>query len=94
MNIRETVEKLLRATSAVLPNLYFRYGKTGKKYYANLQCFILAAAASGKGIAGQALEMIEPIQERYPLLIPGDSTFPAFFKRLYEIWPKKLRYRA
>ena len=74
----------LTAASAVLPNLYFRYGKTGKKYYANLQCFILAAAASGKGIAGQALEMIEPIQEKYPILIPGDSTFPAFFKRLYE----------
>ena len=74
----------LTATSAVLPNVYFRYGKTGKRYYANLQCFILAAAASGKGIAGQALEMIEPIQEKYPILIPGDSTFPAFFKRLYE----------
>ena len=74
----------LTAASAVLPNLYFRYGKTGKRYYANLQCFILAAAASGKGIAGQALEMIEPVQELYPILIPGDSTFPAFFKRLYE----------
>lgn len=74
----------LTATSAVLPNLYFRYGKTGKRYYANLQCFILAAAASGKGVAGQALEMIEPIQTKYPILIPGDSTFPAFFKRLYE----------
>lgn len=74
----------LTAASAVLPNLYFRYGKTGKKYYANLQCFILAAAASGKGIAGQALEMIEPIQAMYPILIPGDSTFPAFFKRLFE----------
>ena len=74
----------LTATSAVLPNLFFRYGKTRKKYYANLQCFILAAAASGKGIAGQALEMLEPIQDMYPILIPGDSTFPAFFKRLYE----------
>ena len=74
----------LTATSAVLPNLYFRYGKTGKKYYANLQCFILAAAASGKGIAGQALEMIAPIEAMHPILIPGDSTFPAFFKRLYE----------
>ena len=40
----------LTATSACLPNLYFRYGMTGKKYYANLQCFILAAA-SAKGIA-------------------------------------------
>lgn len=74
----------LTAASAVLPNLYFRYGNTGKKYYANLQCFILAAAASGKGIANQALEMLEPVQEQYPVLIPGDSTFPAFFKRLHE----------
>ena len=74
----------LTATSACLPNLYFRYGPTGKRYYANLQCFILAAAASGKGIANQALEMIRPVEEIYPMLIPGDSTFPAFFKRLYE----------
>ena len=74
----------LTATSAYLPNLYFRYGMTGKRYYANLQCFILAAAASGKGIANQALEMIQPVEAIYPTLIPGDSTFPAFFKRLYE----------
>lgn len=74
----------LTATSACLPNLYFRYGITGKRYYANLQCFILAAAASGKGIANQALEMIQPVEDIYPTLIPGDSTFPAFFKRLYE----------
>ena len=40
----------LAGTSACVPNIYFRYGPTGKKYYANLQCFILAAAASGKGI--------------------------------------------
>ena len=68
----------LTATSACLPNLYFRYGPTGKRYYANLQCFILAAAASGKGIASQALEMIRPVEDIYPTLIPGDSTFPAF----------------
>ncbi len=74
----------LAATSACLPNLYFHYGPTGKRYYANLQCFILAAAASGKGIANQALEMIQPVEDIYPTLIPGDSTFPAFFKRLYE----------
>ena len=74
----------LTATSACLPNLYFRYGPTGKRYYANLQCFILAAAASGKGIASQAMEMIRPVEDIYPTLIPGDSTFPAFFKRLYE----------
>ena len=48
----------LAAASACVPNLYFRYGPTGKKYYANLQCFILASSASGKGIANQALEMM------------------------------------
>ena len=68
----------LAAASACVPNLYFTYGPTGKKYYANLQCFILAAAASGKGIANQALEMARVIDEQYPLLIAGDSTLAAF----------------
>ena len=72
----------LAAASACVPNLYFRYGPTGKKYYANLQCFILAAAASGKGIANQALEMVRVIDEQYPLLIAGDSTLPAWYKAL------------
>ena len=74
----------LAAASACLPNLYFTYGPTGKKYYANLQCFILAAAASGKGIANQALEMVRVIDEQYPLLIAGDSTLAAFYKTLAE----------
>ena len=74
----------LAAASSCLPNLYFHYGPTGKKYYANLQCFILAAAASGKGIANQALEMVRLIDERYPMLIAGDSTLPAFYKALKE----------
>jgi hypothetical protein len=74
----------LAAASACVPNLYFTYGPTGKKYYANLQCFILAAAASGKGIANQALEMIRVIDEQYSLLISGDSTLPAFYKALAE----------
>ena len=74
----------LTAASACVPNLYFHYGPTGKKYYANLQCFILAAAASGKGIANQALEMVRVIDEQYPLLIAGDSTLPAFYKALEE----------
>ena len=72
----------LAAASACVPNLYFTYGPTGKKYYANLQCFILAAAASGKGIANQALEMTRVIDEQYPRLIAGDSTLPAFYKAL------------
>ena len=74
----------LAAASACVPNLYFTYGPTGKKYYANLQCFILAAAASGKGIANQALEMARVIDEQYPLLIAGDSTLAAFYKTLAE----------
>ena len=72
----------LAAASACVPNLYFTYGPTGKKYYANLQCFILAAAASGKGIANQALEMVRVIDEQYPMLIAGDSTLPAWYKAL------------
>ena len=74
----------LAASSACVPNLYFRYGPTGKKYYANLQCFILAAAASGKGIANQALEMVRVIDEQYPMLVAGDSTLAAFYKALEE----------
>jgi hypothetical protein len=74
----------LAAASACVPNMYFTYGPTGKKYYTNLQCFILASAASGKGIATQALEMVRVIDEQYPLLISGDSTLPAFYKALKE----------
>ena len=74
----------LTAASACAPNLYFRYGPTGKKYYANLQCFILAAAASGKGIANQALEMVRVLDEQYPMLIAGDSTLAAWYKALEE----------
>ena len=74
----------LTAASACVPNLYFTYGPTGKKYYANLQCFILAAAASGKGIANQALEMARVVDEQYPMLIAGDSTLAAWYKALEE----------
>ena len=74
----------LAAASACVPNLYFRYGPTGKKYYANLQCFILAAAASGKGIANLALEMVRVIDEQHPMLIAGDSTLAAFYRALEE----------
>ena len=74
----------LAAASACVPNLFFRYGPTGKKYYANLQCFILAAAASGKGIANQALEMVRVLDEQHPMLIAGDSTLAAWYKALEE----------
>ena len=72
----------LAASSACIPKLYFRYGPTGKKYYANLQCFILATSASGKGVANQALEMVRRVDERYPLLISGDSTLAAWYNTL------------
>lgn len=74
----------LAASSACVPNLYFTYGPTGKKYFSNLQCFILAAAASGKGIANQALEMVRVIDEQHPMLVAGDSTLAAFYKALEE----------
>ena len=74
----------LAAASACVPKMYFRYGPTGKKYYANLQCFILAASASGKGIANQALEMMRVVDEQYPMLIAGDSTLAAWYKALEE----------
>ena len=67
----------LTGASACIPNLYFRYGPTGKRYYANLQAFILAASASGKGVANQALEMVRVVDEQYPMLIAGDSTLAA-----------------
>ena len=72
----------LTAASACVPNLYFRYGPTGKKYYANLQTFVLAASASGKGIANLALEMMRVIDATYPMLIAGDSTLPAWYKAM------------
>ena len=74
----------LTAASACIPNLYFRYGPTGKKYYANLQTFVLAASASGKGIANLALDMMRVIEAEYPMLIAGDSTLPAWYKALEE----------
>ena len=74
----------LTGASACIPNLYFRYGPTGKRYYANLQAFILAASASGKGIANQALEMVRVVDEQYPMLIAGDSTLAAWYKALEE----------
>ncbi len=74
----------LAAASACVPNLYFTYGPTGKKYFSNLQCFILAAAASGKGIANHALEMVRVIDEQHPMVVAGDSTLAAFYKALEE----------
>ena len=73
---------LLTAAGSCMPNLYFRYGLTGKKYYPNLQCFIVGSAACGNGIANLALELVKPIHEKMPLIIPGDATYPAFYQTL------------
>ena len=72
----------LTSVSAVMPRLHFRYGENGKPYYANLQTFIMAPAASGKGIAGLGRSLVEDIHRKRSLLIPGDSTYPAFFIQL------------
>ena len=73
---------LLTAAGSCMPNLYFRYGLTGKKYYPNLQCFIVGSAASGKGIANLALELVSKVHEVAPLVIAGDSSYPGFYKQL------------
>ena len=73
---------LLTASGSCMPNLYFRYGLTGKKYYPNLQCFIVGSAASGKGIANLALELVSKVHEAAPLVIAGDSSYPGFYKQL------------
>ena len=72
----------LTACSSVLPNLYVKYGVAAKKYYPNLQLFIVGSAACGKGIANLALELVKPIHEANPLIIPGDATYPAFYQTL------------
>ena len=72
----------LTACSGVLPNLYFKYGISAKRYYSNLQLFIVGSAACGKGIANLALELVKPIHEKMPLIIPGDATYPAFYQTL------------
>ena len=72
----------LTACSGVLPNLYFKYGIGAKRYYPNLQLFIVGSAACGKGIANLALELVKPIHEANPLIIPGDATYPAFYRTL------------
>lgn len=72
----------LAACSSVMPNLYFKYGVGAKRYYSNLQLFIVGSAACGKGIANIALELVKPIHKANPLIIPGDATYPAFYQTL------------
>ena len=73
---------LLTAAGSCMPKLYCRYGITGKKYYPNLQCFIVGSAASGKGIANLALEFVSKVHEALPLVISGASSYPGFYKQL------------
>ena len=73
---------LLTAAGSCMPNLYCRYGIAAKRYYPNLQLFIVGSAACGKGIANLALELVKPIHEKMPLIIPGDATYPAFYQTL------------
>ena len=72
----------LTACGSVMPNLYCRYGIAAKRYYPNLQLFIVGSAACGKGIANLALELVKPIHDKMPLIIPGDATYPAFYQTL------------
>ncbi len=73
---------LLTAAGACMPNLYCKYGIAAKRYYPNLQLFIVGSAACGKGIANLALDLVKPIHEVAPLIIPGDATYPAFYQTL------------
>ena len=73
---------LITAAGACMPNLYCRYGIAAKRYYPNLQLFIVGSAACGKGIANLALELVKPVHEAKALVIPGDATYPAFYQTL------------
>lgn len=73
---------LLTAAGSCMPNLYFRYGLTGKRYYPNLQCFVVGSAASGKGIANLALDFVSQVHEAAPLVIAGDSSYAGFYRQL------------
>ena len=73
---------LLTAAGSAMPNIYCRYGIAAKRYYPNLQLFIVGSAACGKGIANIARDLLQPIHEKMPLIIPGDATYPAFYQTL------------
>ena len=73
---------LITAAGSCMPNLYCRYGIAAKRYYPNLQLFIVGSAACGKGIANHALELVKPVHDKMPLIIPGDATYPAFYQTL------------
>ncbi|MCQ2311783.1 MAG: DUF3987 domain-containing protein [Paludibacteraceae bacterium] len=74
----------LTTLSTVMNSVYFRYGTTGKRYYPELMTFIMAGAASGKGIAELSKRLVEKVHEDTPLIIAGDSTYPAFYQQLFD----------
>lgn len=84
----------LTTLSSAFPNLYMHYGHTGKVYYPNLQTFIMASAASGKGIANLACQLVSELHDQQSLLIPGDSTYPAFYQVLLEQGGKGLLFET
>lgn len=68
---------VLTSISAVLPNITIYYGK--QYYWANLNLFISAPPASGKGVMSHALNTISSIDEYISsqgkeLIIPGNSS--------------------
>ena len=73
---------LITAAGSCMPNLYCKYGIGAKRYYPNIQLFIVGSAACGKGIANLALELVKPVHNATPLIIPGDATYPAFYQTL------------
>ena len=73
---------LLTAAGSCMPKLYCRYGLSSKRYYPNLQCFIVGSAACGKGIANLALDFVGKVHEAAPLVIAGDSSYPGFYRQL------------
>ena len=73
---------LLTAAGSCMPKFYCRYGLSSKRYYPNLQCFIVGSAACGKGIANLALDFVGKVHEAAPLVIAGDSSYPGFYRQL------------
>lgn len=56
---------LLVSVGSVLPNVYCIHGRPiGKKYYPNLMCVIESGAATGKGIARIAIDLVADINTK------------------------------
>jgi len=60
---------VLVAVSSVIPNVYFKHGKVvGKTYFPNLMCIIESGAATGKGIAKMAIDLIKDFDSSMKML--------------------------